>query len=193
MKSIQPFNPQRVAYFEKAGWEAYYDRKWLQVFRLMVALNQEQFQMSLWTSTLASLNIVKASLAFAPVDNDIPGATSQLRHYYEMARRSAQIQPSASELARLEMDYWVEHRRLAMERKADPELDNLEPLVESLTRLHMALFAISEDQARRSAKLRAQAARAVDRITGRYSKNVAEDWRKVEEYLVQAYQTVLAS
>ena len=29
-------DPDRVAHFEKAGWEAYYDRKWLRVLRLMV-------------------------------------------------------------------------------------------------------------------------------------------------------------
>ena len=32
-------DPDRVAYFEKAGWQAYYDRKWLRVLRLMVQLN----------------------------------------------------------------------------------------------------------------------------------------------------------
>lgn len=25
------FDPDRVAWFEKAGWEAYYDRRWLRV------------------------------------------------------------------------------------------------------------------------------------------------------------------
>ena len=30
------FDPQRVAYLEKAGWEAYYDRNWPQVLTLMV-------------------------------------------------------------------------------------------------------------------------------------------------------------
>lgn len=32
----KPFDPDEVAYYEKAGWEAYYDRRWLRVLRLMV-------------------------------------------------------------------------------------------------------------------------------------------------------------
>lgn len=30
------FDPDKVAYFEKAGWQAYYDRKWLRVLSLMI-------------------------------------------------------------------------------------------------------------------------------------------------------------
>jgi hypothetical protein len=40
------FDSDRVEYFEKAGWRAYYDRRWLRVLRLMVQLNREQFAMS---------------------------------------------------------------------------------------------------------------------------------------------------
>ena len=68
-------DPDRVAYFEKAGWQAYYDRKWLRVLRLMVQLNREQFGMSLLTAIAAAVDVVRASLAFAPVDNDVPAAT----------------------------------------------------------------------------------------------------------------------
>jgi hypothetical protein len=41
-----------------------------------------------------------------------------------------------------------------------------------------------------SAELRARAAKTVDRIIGHYSTDVAGDWRLVESYLHQAYQTV---
>ncbi len=37
------FAPDRVAYFEKAGWEAYYDRQWLRVLRLMVRATANSF------------------------------------------------------------------------------------------------------------------------------------------------------
>jgi hypothetical protein len=40
------FDPDRSAYFEKAGWQAYYDRRWLRVLRLTVQVNREQFAMS---------------------------------------------------------------------------------------------------------------------------------------------------
>ena len=47
-------NPERVAYFEAAGWRAYYDRKWFQLMRLLVALNQEEFHIPFPMSLLAA-------------------------------------------------------------------------------------------------------------------------------------------
>jgi hypothetical protein len=85
----EAFHPERVAYYEAAGWQAYYDHRWLGAFWLMVRLNREEFRMPL---------------------------------------------PSA--------------------------------------------------------ELRARAAKTVDRITGRYSTDVAGDWRLVGTYLQQAYQAV---
>ena len=37
-------NPERVASFEAAGWRAYYDRQWLKLVRLLIALCQEEFR-----------------------------------------------------------------------------------------------------------------------------------------------------
>ncbi len=188
----QRFDPGRVAYFEKAGWEAYYGRRWLRVLWLMVRLNREQFAMSLPTAMLASLDIVRASRAFAPVDNDVPAATAHLRRFYGRATRSAGLRADPAELARLEMDYWVVHRRLAIARKESPDhRGDIAPMVEALARLHAALFDAPPEAIRRSADLRAQAAVLVDRITGHYSSDVAADWRQVEDCLGQAYRSLI--
>ena len=191
MKTEVYFNPHKVAYYEKAGWEAYYDRKWLRAFRLMVSLNCEEFHMPWLIAVAAAMDIVQASIAFAPLENsNVPKATDYLRRYYEKARRTINIQTDATTLARLEMDYWMVHRKLAIERQKHHDLENIAPMVESLTDLHAALFGIPREAARRSAELRALAAKAVDRITGRYSPNVENDWREVESYLQQAYRAV---
>lgn len=183
------FNAERVAYFESAGWRAYYDRNWLRVLGLMVQLNREQFGMSWPNAILASVDVVRASLAFAPVDNDIPAATSHLARYYAKARRAAGIAADADRLAALEIEYWVVHRRLANERKAAVDhAGDLKPMVDALLSLHEALFAAPPDVARRSAEMRAQAAARVDRITGGYSDDVEADWQQIEVELEQAYR-----
>jgi len=185
------FDPDQVAYFEKAGWQAYYDRRWLRVLWLMVQLNREQFGMSLPSAIAAALDIVRATVAFAPVDNDVPAAAAHLQRYYARARRAAGIQADAATLAQLEMDYWVVHRRLAVARRDDPNhAGDIEPMVEALTALHAALFDAPPAAMRPSAELRAQAALVVDRITGGYSTDVAADWREVERLLQQAYRSV---
>jgi hypothetical protein len=181
------FDPVKVAYYEKAGWQAYYDRNWLLAFRLMVRLNREEFNLSLPVAILAAMDIVRSSMAFAPLDNDVQAATEHLHRYYEKARRSVGIPADAETLARLEMDYWIVHRRLALERIQDHDLDNIGPMVDSLTTLHAALFGAEPEATRRSAEYRALAAQSVDRITGRYSTDVSRDWELVESYLQQAY------
>jgi hypothetical protein len=185
------FDPERLAYLEAAGWRAYYDRNWPRVFRLMVQMNREQFRMPLPTAIATAVDIVRASIAFAPVDNDVPAATSHLRSFYGKALRSLGLAADARTLAALEMDYWIVHRRLALERKQAPSHDgDVEPMVDSLARLHAALFIAPPEAIRRSAELRAQAAVAVDRITGGYSTDVEDDWRQVEESLRQAYRAL---
>ncbi len=186
------FDPERLAHLEAAGWRAYYDRNWPRVFGLMVQMNREQFRMSLPTAIAAAVDIVRASIAFAPAfDNDVPAATSHLQAFYDKARRSLGLPADARMLAELEMEYWIVHRRLALERKHAPGHEgDVEPMVESLTRLHAALFTSPPEAIRRSAELRAQAAVAVDRITGGYSTDVEDDWRKVEESLRQAYRAL---
>jgi len=184
------FNPEKIAYYEKAGWEAYYDRKWFACFRLLVQLNREQFRMAPLTALTAALDTVRASLAFAPVDNDVPKATNYLERFYAKARQSLQIATEAKTLAALEMDYWLVHRQLAVRRQQDQRDDDLEPMIQSLANLHAALFGATPAAMRPSAEYRALAAKTVDRITGRYSTDVAGDWRQVEAYLHEAYQAV---
>lgn len=187
------FDADQVAYFERAGWEAYYDRRWLRVLRLMVQLNREQFGMSLPAAMAAALDIVRASRAFAPVDNDVPAATAHLQRYYARAQRSAGLRSEPASLAGLEMDYWIVHRRLAIARRAAPDHSgDLGPMAAALARLHAALFDASPEAIQRSAELRAQAAVAVDRITGGYSQDIAADWREVEDLLRRAYRCVVA-
>jgi len=182
------FDPAKVAYFEKAGWQAYYKRQWGRAFRLMVQLNREEFRMPLLTAIAAALDIVRASIAFAPLEgNDVPRAREYVRRYYAKARRTVGIAADADTLADLELDYWVVHRKLALERKANQSIQNTAPMVESFNRLHAALFKAQPSAVRRSAELRAEAAVAVDRITGGYSQDVEKDWHEAEEKLKQAY------
>lgn len=184
-------DPDIVAYYEKEGWAAYYDRAWVRAFRLLYSMNREAFRMTRLTAFGASMDTVRASIAFAPLqDNDVPAAQRHMTNFYEKARRNLPIKADAGTLAALEMDYWVVHRELAIRRKADRADDDVEPMVQSLMNLHAALFNSTPEAMRPSAELRAEAARAVDRITGRYSQDVAEDWRRVEEYLKQAYRSV---
>jgi hypothetical protein len=184
-------DPNIVAYYEKEGWRAYYNHKWLRAFWLLVKLNREGFRMSRFNAYSAALNTVRASIAFAPLEgNDVPKAQKYMARFYEKARNALDIPTDAQRLAELEIDYWVVHRELAIRRKNKREDEDIEPMVNSLNALHAALFDSSLEAMRPSAEWRALAAKTVDRITGNYSDDIDEDWRRVEDYLQKAYRAV---
>jgi hypothetical protein len=182
---LSRLNPEQIAYYEKAGWEAYYDRNWPRAFGLMVRLIESQFYVPFPRSLLAALHVVRASIAFAPRDHDLDVTLRHLEQFYRVAARANGDAFDPRRAAELELRYWVIHRELA----EAPELDK-RPLVESLAELHAALFGRTPAELWSSAESRAAAAEAVDRITGRRSTDVAADWRRVEECLRQAYQHV---
>jgi hypothetical protein len=185
------FDPKQVAYYETAGWQAYYDRRWLRVLQLMVELNHVQFGMPWPTALSAALDTVRASIAFAPLDNNIPAAQRAIERFYTKARHSVGMAADATTLAALEIDYWVVHRRLARQRMTDPSARDITPMVDSLARLHAVLFNSTPERMRLSAQLRALAAVTVDEITARRSTDIAADWRAIEQYLNLAYRAVL--
>jgi hypothetical protein len=182
---LSRLNPQQIAYYEKAGWEAYYDRNWPRAFGLMVRLIESQFDVPFPRSLLAALHVVRASIAFPPRDHDLDATLEHLERFYRVAARANGDTFDPRRVAELELHYWVIHRELA----ETPELDT-RPLVQSLAELHAALFGRTPAELWPSAESRAAAAEAVDRITSRRSTDVAADWRRVEECLRQAYQQV---
>ena len=96
--ALTAFRPERVAYYETAGWRAYYDHRWARAFWLMVRLNREEFRMPILTSVAAALDIVRASLAFAPADNDVPKAAKYVLRYYQKGRRPDSVRPGVAVL-----------------------------------------------------------------------------------------------
>jgi hypothetical protein len=105
-------DPERIAYLEAGGWRAYYERNWARLLVLMVQLNQEQFHIPFRLSVVAAFHVARGSIAWAPKDNDPEQVRMHFRRFYRMARRWSGLTFEPSTAARLEVDYWIEHRRL---------------------------------------------------------------------------------
>lgn len=183
MPSSVQFDPDRLAYFEAAGWRAYYDRKWLSVLRLMLQLFGEQFHIPFPRSLLAAYYITRASLAWAPADHDEDKTLSYLKKYYRIARRYSDLPFDSDRAAELELDYWVVHRKLlGRSDTAD--------LVETMTRLHSEIFGLPPGQTRPSAEYRVRAVVVVDRITSGQSTDNPGDWAVIEDTLHRCYRSL---
>jgi hypothetical protein len=183
MATTFSLNPDRVVYFEAAGWRAYYDHKWIKMLRLIVGLCQEQFHIPFPNSLRAGYYTTRASAAWVPVDHDEQKVLRYLEKFYQVARRYSGLRFDPSRVALLELQYFDVHRRLA----GNPEK---EEFLQTLIDLHSAIFGISPEQAKESAEWRLLAASTVDLITSHTSADVKGDWKKLEEYLRLCYRSI---
>lgn len=183
MATTFTFNSDRVAYFEAAGWRAYYEHKWFKMLRLIVGLCQEQFSIPFPMSLRAGYYTTRASAAWVPVDHDEQKILSYLEKFYRIARHYSDLKYEPSRVAVLELQYFDVHRRLS----GNPEKDEF---LQTLVDLHSAIFGLSTEQARESAEWRLLAANTVDLITSKTSTDVEGDWERLEEFLRRCYRSI---
>jgi hypothetical protein len=180
------FNPERVAYYEAAGWRAYYEHAWLKLLRLLVAICQEQFRIPFPQSLVAAYYMTRASAAWVAVDHHAEKVRRLHERFYQIARQHSGLDFDPARAAELEEQYWDVHRRLAMARQTDKT-----EFIETMVGLHSVIFGITPEQARESAELRVLANNTVDGITSKTSTDPEADWAKLEEYLRQCYRSIL--
>ncbi|HZT06490.1 MAG TPA: hypothetical protein VFC51_05630 [Chloroflexota bacterium] len=177
------FDPDRVAALEAAGWRAYYDRAWPEMFRILVRMCQEQFHIPFPTSLVAAFHVVRGSMAWAPIDHDERAVLASYVRFYRLVRRYSGLTFDPERVAELELRYYDVHRRLV----GHPDKTEL---IETMTALHSALFGLTPEQARESAELRVLANNTVDAITTKTSDDPERDWRKLEAFLRECYLSV---
>ncbi|MFN8515205.1 MAG: SRPBCC family protein [Chloroflexia bacterium] len=177
------FDADGIAHYEMAGWRAYYDREWARLLQMTVGMCQAQFGIPFPLSLKAAYHIVRASVAWAPIDHDEVAVLDQLEKFYAIAARHSPLNFDPHRVAEWEFRYFDVHRRLA----GQPEKAEL---LETLTQLHSAIFGISPEDARESAEWRMAAMNRVDTITSKSSTDVEGDWRRIEDELQRAYRSV---
>jgi hypothetical protein len=179
------FDPDRVAALEADGWRAYYDRRWGLVLRLILILCQEQFSIPFPISLVAAYHATRAASQFAPVRHNTRAVQSSYARFYRLARRYSGLQFDPDEVAALELEYNVVHRELA-------GIADKSAFVDTMTRLHAAVFGLTLEQARASAEQRVLANTLVDRITSGESTDILADWAQIRAALQRCYRSIQA-
>lgn len=177
------FDADGIAHYEAAGWRAYYDREWPKLLRMTVGMCQTQFGIPFPLSLKAAYHIVRASVAWAPVDHDEVAVLDQLEKFYGLAARHSPLGFDPDRVAEWEFRYFDVHRRLS----GQPEKAEL---LATLVGLHGAIFGLTPDEARESAEWRMAAMNRVDTITSKTSTDVEGDWRRLEEELRRCYRSI---
>lgn len=177
------FDANRVAHYEVEGWKAYYDRAWLRLLRLLVALVQAQFRIPFPQSIVASYYVTRASAAFAPKEHDPALVRGYLEKFYRLALRYSGLRFDPAKAAHWETEYWEVHRRLV-------RLPDKTDFIEAMTQLHATIFGLTHEQARESGELRVEANNVLDTITGQTSPDPARDWLVCEDLLTRCYRSI---
>lgn len=119
---IRNFDPRKVAHYEKENYVAYYQKDWLKLFRVSVAMVKEAFALSWLQAVYGAYLVARAEIAAAPFpDNDIPLAESYMRRFYQFIRNVHKEEFDTALAAKLDVNWWVIHRRLF----ANPENQEL--------------------------------------------------------------------
>ena len=180
LSPMRAFDPRRVAHCEKEAWVAYYQRRWLSLMRWLVELVRATFGLSLWQAIYIGFPLTRAQIAFAPKDNDVPLAIAYMRKFYAFVQRVHREDFDPDEAARLDVNWWVIHRRLF------GQTENQE-LVDALTQLYAAIYKVDPASVCQAAYHRAQAMIYSDRwVTSERDENSPLLAREEEE-LVTSY------
>lgn len=149
-RSWHPFDPQKLARLEKENYVAYYQKDWLKLLRVSIELVKEAFGLSLWQSTYGAYLMARAEMAAAPYpNNNIPLAEEYARRFFALIARIHHLEIDAEQAARVEVHWWVVHRR----QFGNP--DN-EELVDALTKSYALAYDAPQDRLRQAAYHRAQ-------------------------------------
>ena len=185
-RSMRAFDPARLAYLETQNWAAYYQKRWGRLLQVSVGMVKEGFGLNLWQSLYAAYLVGRAEIAAAPFpDNDVPRAEAYMRRFYALLKRVHHESFDVAQAARLEVNWWVVHRRLF------GQADN-QPLVQALVDLYAATFGVSPADVHEAAYRRAEAMRYSDRWVNDGRIAGSPLLGQVEAELVKSYAALLA-
>jgi len=147
---LRKFDPRRLAHYEKENYVAYYQKNWLRLLQVSVGMIGEAFGLSFLQALYGAYLVARGEIAFAPFpENDVPLAQAYMRRFYQFIKQTHREEFDVERAARLEVDWWIVHRRLF----GNPENGDL---VEALTALYAEAYGVAPHLVRLAAHQRAQ-------------------------------------
>lgn len=182
--AMATFDPRKVARYEKDNWVAYYRKDWLTLMRVSVGMVKETSNLNLFQAIYAAYLVARAEIAAAPFpNNDIPHAEAYMRRFYSLIKNAHHAEYDVAEVARLEVNWWVVHRRL-FGKSDNPEL------IDAVADLYAATFRVPKDKLGDAARHRALAMVHSDRWVNEGRVIDSPLLVQEEEELFQSYKAL---
>ncbi len=131
---MRKLDPQKLAYYEKENYIAYYQKDWLKLLRVSVGMVKEAFGFTWWQAFQGAYLVARAQIAFAPFpSNNVALAIAYMRRFYQLVRDVHQETFDVDRAAKYEVHWWGVHRKLFGKRQN-------EELVEALLNLYAVAY-----------------------------------------------------
>jgi hypothetical protein len=181
---IRNFDPRKVAHYEKENYVAYYQKDWLKLFRVSVAMVKEAFALSWLQAVYGAYLVARAEMAAAPFpDNDIPLAESYMKRFYQFIKNVHREDFDTALAAKLDVNWWVIHRRLF----GNPENQEL---VDAVACLYEEVYGAESEKFKEAAYHRAMGMLYSDRWVNEGKPLNSPLLVKEEEALYLGYKTL---
>ena len=172
-RTLKQFEPARLADLELRMWQAYYAKKNVRLFALLVTMMREQYRYSWVTATREAFYLARAAAVFGNARSNYEQVLPDLETGYTIAGDwlGAGFDPQA--VARAELAWWVARRI--------PGQNSPEHVGDLIAESYALLYETSADVVRRSGRLRAQAAALRD------AQASAPGWATIGQLLNESY------
>lgn len=172
-RTINAFDPYRVADLELQMWQAYYEDDTVRLFRLLVVTLREQYHYSWATAASAAFDLARAASTFANAQFNYVTVLPDLESAYTTARDWLDADFDPAEVARAELAWWVARRT--------PGKNSPDQVGGLMADEYAMLYGAPRASVLHAARLRAEAAALRDQQAD------APDWDRVGSLLAQSY------
>lgn len=172
-RSMRQFDPQRLADLELQMWQAYYEKRNVHLFALLVTMLREQYHYSWATASREAFHLARAAATFGNARSNYEVVLPDLEAGYTTARDwlGEDFDPRA--VARAELAWWVARR---IDGQNSPgQVGGL------IADEYALLYSTPRERVLESGILRARAGRLRDETATR------PDWNEVGRLLTASY------
>jgi hypothetical protein len=178
-RSLDQFDPARLADLELRMWKAYYAKENIRLFGLLATMLREQYHYSWVTATREAYHLARAASTFGNLKSNYEQVLPDLESGYATAKSSIGGGFDPKAVARAELAWWVARRI--------PGQNSPEQVGRLIADEYAMLYGKPRSAMLASAQLRAKAAALRD------AQASAPDWNEIGRLLTGSYSELHAA
>ncbi|MEW6729724.1 MAG: hypothetical protein AB1489_00170 [Acidobacteriota bacterium] len=182
---LRHFDAAEIARLETDMWRAYYDKRKLRLYWLLVTKLRSQNGFPFLRANLNAYRAARAAIVFKDGKNrnDYQQALPYLRNYFSALCKIGHLPSNADRIAELELEWWIVHR----------EQDHYgeEALINAIASSTAELYGLPAEDLHDYAAARAAAMRQRDACALAVGGVKESQWQEIEAKLLTAYRALV--